>query len=88
MAGYGYGFYGGNIFQESEMERIGYGPQGYAVVILSSSLMNLCPSRCRFGLYEQEMEINRNPYTGATFFEQESEFIPMGGYGGYGYRFF
>jgi hypothetical protein len=43
MAGYGYnglggayGSYGGaNIIQGSTQERIGYGPQGYVVVILS-----------------------------------------------------
>ena len=53
MAGYGYGGFGGggyggygggNIQQEFEQERIGYGPQGYVVVVvvvLSSALMNL-----------------------------------------------
>jgi len=36
MAGYGYGgFGGGNIQQEFEQERIGYGPQGYVFVIHS-----------------------------------------------------
>jgi len=43
MAGYGYnglgGAYGGyggaNIQQGSTQERVGYGPQGYVVVILS-----------------------------------------------------
>jgi hypothetical protein len=47
-------------------------------------------SFCRFGVYEQETIINRNPYTGATSIVQENEFDPMrvGGYGnGYGYRY-
>ncbi len=43
MAGYGYGGFGGayggfggaNMQQTYEQERVGYGPQGYVVVILS-----------------------------------------------------
>jgi hypothetical protein len=51
--------------------------------------MNLCLFYCRFGIYEQETQINRNPYTGATSVVTENEFIPSrgagyGGYGGYG----
>ncbi len=38
---------------------------------------------CRFGIYEQELQVNRNPYTGATTVVRENEFIPMGGAGGY-----
>jgi hypothetical protein len=44
----------------------------------------------RYGIYEQETMVNRNPFTGATSVVRENEFIPMGGaggamgYGGYG----
>jgi hypothetical protein len=36
MAGYGYGYggFGGNIYQQSEQERIGYGPQGYVIAVV------------------------------------------------------
>jgi hypothetical protein len=98
MAGYGYngfggaygGYGGGNIYQESEQERIGYGPQGYVVVVVFFfSPINLRSSLCRFGLYEQNMESNRNLYTGATSVVQDNEFMPLGGggYGGYGYGY-
>lgn len=46
---------------------------------------------CRYGIYEQEVDINRNPFTGATSVIRENEFMPMGGggfYGGYGYGFY
>jgi hypothetical protein len=51
--------------------------------------MNLRSTCCRYGIYEQEQQVNRNPYTGATSVVQESEFMPTGGggymgYGGYG----
>jgi hypothetical protein len=43
-------------------------------------------------MYEQDVQINRNPYTGATTIVKENEFIPMGrgggGYMGYGGGFF
>ena len=94
MAGFGYGGYGvpyggvggfNNVQQVYEQERVGYGPQGYAIVACSP-LMNLLVCLCRYGLYEQEVAVNRNPYTGATSVVRESEFVPMGGtgYGGYG----
>jgi len=54
-------------------------------MFLLFTLMNLHLSRCRFGVYEQEVEINRNPITGATTVVQENEFIPMGGGGNMGY---
>ncbi len=53
-------------------------------------LMNLYLICYRYGIYEQEMQVNRNPLTGATSIVRENEFIPMGGaggfmgYGGYG----
>jgi hypothetical protein len=55
-------------------------------------LMNLYLICYRYGIYEQEMQVNRNPFTGATSIVRENEFIPMGGagaggfmgYGGYG----
>jgi len=80
MAGYGQGGFGGNISQEYEQERIGYGPQGYVLVSHFDECKFLS---CRFGVYEQETIINRNPYTGATSIVQENEFDPMrvGGYG-------
>jgi hypothetical protein len=37
MAGFGFGgFGGGNIQQEFEQERIGFGPQGYVVIFVLS----------------------------------------------------
>ncbi|CAF0872037.1 unnamed protein product [Adineta steineri] len=47
-----------------------------------------------YGVYEQGMEINRNPYSGAATVVHENEFIPTtgmgyGGYGSpYGYQFY
>jgi hypothetical protein len=84
MAGYRQGGFGGNISQVYEQERIGYGPQGYVLVSHFDECTFLS---CRFGDYEQETIINRNPYNGATSIVQESEFDPMrgGGYGGNGY---
>ncbi len=37
-------------------------------------------------MYEQEIKVNRNPYTGTTSVVRENEFIPTGtnGYMGYG----
>ncbi len=80
MAGYGLGGFGGNISEEYEQERIGYGPEGYVLVSHFDECTFLS---CRFGVYEQESIINWNPYNGATSIVQESEFDPMGG-GGYG----
>jgi hypothetical protein len=40
-------------------------------------LMNLHSSHCRYGMYEQETILKRNPYTGATTVVRENEFIPM-----------
>jgi hypothetical protein len=58
--------------------------------------MNLSLFYCRFGIYEQETQINRNPYTGATTVIRENDFIPARGVGyprygygrGYGYRYY
>jgi hypothetical protein len=36
MAGFGGGFGGGNIQREFEQERIGFGPQGYVVIVVLS----------------------------------------------------
>ena len=47
-------------------------------------LMYLYLTYYRYGLYEQDAEVSRNPFTGATIVQRENEFIPMGGYGGYG----
>jgi hypothetical protein len=82
MAGYGYGAFGGNALATVH--------KGMFSLFFS---INLCPFRCRFGVYEQETEISRNPYTGAISVVRENEFIPMGrggyGYGaGYGYRYY
>jgi hypothetical protein len=55
------------------------------LLLLLFSPINLHSSRCRFGVYEQEVDIDRNPYTGATVVVQENEFIPTGGFGYMGY---
>ncbi len=40
-------------------------------------------SRCTFEIYEQQLDVNRNPYVGAMSVIQESELAPIR-YGGYG----
>ncbi len=57
------------------------------MLLLLLSPMNLRPSRCRFGVYEEDVKINRNPFTGATSIVKEDEFIPMGGGGNMGYGY-
>ncbi len=54
------------------------------MLLLLFSPMSLRPSRCRFGVYEEDVKINRNPFTGATSIVKEDEFIPLGGGGNMG----